>query len=377
MLTYVGYLLVLTMTRALLLGLFAALHAMGGTGSHPERNEAGCLCGMQIPLPLDGQVWLLRHVTMMAALHNCNGSDELAPFLGHLAFNIWFTPRTEHGSGVVTTAVAPDGSTSTVGESLVAQDSVEMTPDHHGEIEFTFLERHIGHFRVEVGQRWHRPFWHPLLGSARVPHSGPVHHHVSPSQVIGSNPPGFPECAGVPPWNKTVEFQLRPYTHSDPRDVITADALEARVAVAAPATAVPASPPPQGRGAQTSARFAFASLMYGSSDYLPGVLVLAASLRAVEARHPLVVLVAADEVGPHAVAALEAAGCLVERASIPSLGRAAGGSGSDGDGSSGGGGYDNGDGAKLVGPGAALEELGDGVWLKLHLWRMAAYDKVI
>ena len=105
--------------------------------------------------------------------------------------------------------------------------------------------------------------------------------------------------------------------------------------------------------------------MYGTNSYLPGVLVLAASLKEVGSPYPLVVLVAADEVGPATTRALEAAGCLIERAEPPSRLDAAGGLGSGQGGAS-----------SLVGPGAALEELGAGVWLKLHLWRMA-FDRVV
>jgi hypothetical protein len=108
---------------------------------------------MRIPLPLDGQTWLLSAVTMMVGLDNCDDRGVLTAFEGRLDFRVWYTPSVVPGAALVEGVITgvDGGSLAGGAERLLTRDGLDMTPDHHGELEFTFLQRHFGHMRIEVG----------------------------------------------------------------------------------------------------------------------------------------------------------------------------------------------------------------------------------
>jgi hypothetical protein len=164
-------------------------------------------------------------------------------------------------------------------------------------------------------------------------------HHPCAGQALAAN----------------VTCNLRPFTTTDPRDTLSVEDLERRLRLASE-TQQPAA----------AASFAYASLLY-SDDYLPGLLVLAASLRAVGAKHPLITLVPINDHkafdADSGAASSGGAGLAVSGATAAALAS---------------------QGVEIVpvawlnlGAGFALPGLGSGIWLKLHLWTLTQFQRIV
>ena len=192
---------------------------------------------------------------------------------------------------------------------MIRGQEIAMLLEHRGEISIT-LDRQ-------------------LFGIVRVETNGTVDE-------------GHPFCGGQA-WADSVTFMMRPFTVSDPRDAILALSLETRATEDA---LVAKGSVARGR------RFCYATLLY-SDSYVPGVVVLAASLRKVKSAYPLLVLVTNEGVGIAALGTLREAGCLIEMAQPLSTGTA----------------LESGERNGLG--------LGADIWLKLHLWRLVRYDRIV
>jgi len=269
-----------------------------------------CSCQIRIVEPKSDQIWLLPggRITVALAASGCGAEvGGTRPFVGAITLRATFAQE---------------------------DDFIRFARDMQAS-DLGYLELHLHKTSAPFG-----PLHLALTGQPAAPHP----------------------CAGQT-LQANVTVDLRPFTVSDPRDVLSVSDLERRVqpssSESSPLRRLRSDSPTRGMS------FAYASLLY-SDDYLPGLLVLAASLREVAAKYPLLTLVPVTDRAafdsPHGAGNI-AAGLAVSEATAVAMAQ---------------------NGIEIVpvewlnlNAGSALPALGAGIWLKLHMWKMTAYDRIV
>ena len=299
---------------------FAHRHNLGSPAADTLVNEMQrvltdatrhCMCRLVFKHPLSGQTWLLPSVSVAVDLvvSGCgslgDGETSVEPFQGDL--------------GVQVTGVAGTVKPPRLNGAVFLEGRFDMLADQFGELTITFPDD-----KVEYGDF---------------------------NVTLEATPAAKYDC-GNGPLSGHAWFRFRPFTRGDQADTLTVEDLESRLAEKAQAPL------------QKPMRFAFASLLY-TDDYLPGLLVLAMSLKKVESQHEFLALIPLSDREAHENGqqnGVPGAGLAVSPASVSALGRA--------------------DVALVavdwldIGAGYALPGLGTGIWLKLHLWRLTQFDRV-
>jgi len=270
-----------------------------------------CSCQMHIMEPPPGQVWLLRSGAIAVAM---SGAGCGAEFGGTRAFE---------GALSVQASFA--------NEEAFVEFALDMRASDAG-----YLEINLPEATTAFG-----PLHLALSGQ-------PGEHHPCTGHTFEAN----------------VTVDLRPFTMTDPRDVLSVEDLERRLQPSPSGSSLPRS---SGDSSSERTTFAYASLLY-SDGYLPGLLVLAASLREVATKYPLLTLVpltdrSAFDAHQSGGGSSTATGLAVSRGTTAAMAQ---------------------NGIEVVpvdwlnlSAGFALPALGAGIWLKLHLWKMTTYDRIV